>query len=185
MKFISSTNELAIILHNGGVIAYPTEAVWGLGCDPFNEMAVKRILTLKSRPEAKGLILITGQADHLQTWADTLPTEAAQRLLNKTKRPTSWVVPDTDITPSWVRGQHASVAIRLSQHPPVKALCQAFGDAIVSTSANPAGLDPALSAEQVINYFGDQLDAIYNAPLGEAAQPSQVKDILTGELFRA
>lgn len=184
MKLVTSPGELADILRNGGVIAYPTEAVWGLGCDPFNEAAVKRILALKSRPEAKGLILIAGQTSHLQAWADSLASEAAQRLLSQTERPTSWVVPDTEITPSWVRGQHDSVAIRLSQHQPVQAICQAFGGAIVSTSANPAGLDPALSIEQVTDYFGDQLDAIYQAPLGGADQPSQVKDILTGKLFR-
>ncbi|AEF55999.1 L-threonylcarbamoyladenylate synthase [Marinomonas posidonica] len=185
MKLITSTAELANILQQGGVIAYPTEAVWGLGCDPFNQTAVRRILALKSRPEAKGLILIAGDPSQLKPWINTLSEDAAQRLISKTDRPISWVVPDTQITPNWVRGEHQSVAIRLTQHKAVQALCQAFGGVIVSTSANPAGLDPAMTAEDVSHYFGDQIDGIYQAPLGQADQPSQVKDIVTGKLFRA
>ncbi|WP_417526406.1 L-threonylcarbamoyladenylate synthase [Marinomonas shanghaiensis] len=184
MHLVTSTTELADIIRKGGVIAYPTEAVWGLGCDPFNENAVRRILTLKSRPEEKGLILIAGSQEELTPWLETLDMHAAQRLISINDIPTSWVVPDTKITPSWVRGEHQSVAIRLSQHDPVKRLCAAFQGVIVSTSANPAGLDPALSAEEVHAYFGDQIDAIYHAPLGKASKPSQVRDILTDKLFR-
>jgi len=185
MLLISSPKDLALIMRQGGVIAYPTEGVWGLGCDPFNEQAVKRILTLKSRPMEKGLILVGGHASHLQAWVDTLEQEAAERLISHTELPTSWVVPDTSIAPFFVRGEHQSVAIRLCRHQPVQALCDAFNGVIVSTSANPAGLEPAMSAIEVDNYFGNRIDAIYDAPLGSATQPSQVKDILTGTLFRA
>ncbi|REG82663.1 L-threonylcarbamoyladenylate synthase [Marinomonas pollencensis] len=185
MKLIHSPTQLADIVRQGGVIAYPTEAVWGLGCDPFNESAVKKILSLKSRAIEKGLILVAGNAAQLAPWTETLTTEAAERLISKTAIPTSWVVPDTQITPPWVRGQHASVAIRLSQHAPVQALCAAFNGTLVSTSANPAGLDPAMSKEEVIAYFGDGIDAIYDAPLGGNSQPSQVKDLLSDTLFRA
>lgn len=184
MHLITSTAELADIIRKGGVIAYPTEAVWGLGCDPFNETAVKRILALKSRPESKGLILIAGAQEELAPWLTTLDSRAAQRLVSINETPTSWVVPDTQITPSWVRGEHQSVAIRLSQHDPVQRLCAAFQGVIVSTSANPAGFDPAMSAEEVDAYFGDKIDAIFHAPLGEALKPSQVRDILTDKLFR-
>lgn len=185
MKLITSPEKLAEIITQGGVIAYPTEAVWGLGCDPFNESAVKKILTLKSRAMEKGLILVAGNAAQLTPWTTTLSSEAAARLTSKTAIPTSWVVPDTRITPEWVRGQHASVAIRLSQHAPVQALCNAFNGALVSTSANPAGLNPAMSKEEVIAYFGNGIDAIYDAPLGGNSQPSQVKDLLSDTLFRA
>ncbi|MEP0071067.1 MAG: Sua5/YciO/YrdC/YwlC family protein [Marinomonas sp.] len=185
MRLITSPSELADIIRQGGVIAYPTEAVWGLGCDPFNESAVRRILDLKSRPEYKGLILIAGAEQQLTPWLNTLEKEVGERLISQNDIPTSWVVPDTSITPSWVRGEHQSVAIRLTQHAPVQALCNAFQGAIVSTSANPAGLPPAMSIDEIRDYFGDQIDAIYDAPLGNASQPSQVKDILTDTLFRA
>ncbi|QUX94445.1 tRNA threonylcarbamoyladenosine biosynthesis protein RimN [Marinomonas sp. CT5] len=185
MHLITSEIELANIIRNGGVIAYPTEAVWGLGCDPFNESAVRRILAIKSRPESKGLILITGEKEHLTPWLNILDSKSGERLVSMNTIPTSWVVPDTTITPSWVKGEHQSVAIRLSQHEPVKRLCAAFQGVVVSTSANPAGLEPATSAEEVNAYFGEKIDAIYDAPLGTASQPSQVRDILTDTLFRA
>ena len=185
MNLVRSPSELATILKQGGVIAYPTEAVWGLGCDPFNESAVRRILDLKSRPEYKGLILIAGAEQQLTPWLNTLEPKVADRLISINETPTSWVVPDTSITPSWVRGEHQSVAIRLSQHKPVQALCEAFQGVLVSTSANPAGLDPAMTAKEVSAYFGDKIDAIYDAPLGGASQPSQVRDIISDTLFRA
>ena len=184
MHLVTSASELADIIRQGGVIAYPTEAVWGLGCDPFNESSVRRILTLKSRPESKGLILIAGAENQLTPWLDILEPNVAQRLISVNETPTSWVVPDINIAPSWVRGEHESVAIRFSQHKPVQALCDAFQGVIVSTSANPAGLDPAKNIEEVNTYFGNEIDAIYHAPLGEASQPSQVRDILTDKLFR-
>ncbi|MFD1383333.1 L-threonylcarbamoyladenylate synthase [Rhodanobacter aciditrophus] len=185
MLISSNASEIADIIRQGGVVAYPTEAVWGLGCDPFNEQAVQQILTLKSRPMEKGLILITGHESQLTPWQYMLPAEQFARLIAKTERPTSWVVPDTQITPAWVRGQHPSVAIRLSQHEPVQALCHAYQGAIVSTSANPAGLEPAISKEKVIAYFSDKLDAIFDQPLGQASKPSQVLDLMTGQQFRA
>lgn len=185
MLITSDATQVAEILRNGGVVAYPTEAVWGLGCDPFNQQAVQRILTLKSRPVEKGLILIAGAAQHLDPWQEILEHAMFTRLIEVTDRPISWVVPDTLITPDWVRGQHPGVAIRLSQHEPVQNLCSAYQGVLVSTSANPAGLDPARSKEEVMNYFGDTLDAIFDAPLGNAAQPSQVLDLITGKQFRA
>lgn len=185
MLITSDATQVAEILRDGGVVAYPTEAVWGLGCDPFNEQAVHRILTLKSRPVEKGLILIAGAAQHLAPWEEILEPAEYTRLISVTERPTSWVVPDTLITPDWVRGQHPGVAIRLSQHEPVQDLCCAYGGALVSTSANPADLDPARSKEEVMTYFGDTLDAIFDASLGDAAQPSQVLDLLSGKQFRA
>lgn len=185
MLITSDAALIADILRDGGVVAYPTEAVWGLGCDPFNRQAVQRILTLKSRPVEKGLILIAGAAQHLAPWQDILEPSLFTRLIKVTDRPTSWVVPDIQITPDWVRGQHDGVAIRLSQHEPVQNLCSAYNGVIVSTSANPAGLNPARSKEEVRNYFGDTLDAIFDAPLGNAEQPSQVLDLITGQQFRA
>lgn len=185
MLISSDASEIADIIRQGGVVAYPTEAVWGLGCDPFNEQAVHQILTLKSRPIEKGLILITGHKDQLTPWQTILPAEQFDRLIAETERPTSWVVQDTQVTPRWVRGQHQSVAIRLSQHKPVQDLCNAYQGAIVSTSANPAGLNPAASKEEVIAYFGEKLDAIFDQPLGRANKPSQVLDLITGKQFRA
>ncbi|MFT2110937.1 L-threonylcarbamoyladenylate synthase [Marinomonas sp. 2405UD68-3] len=184
MIITSSLSELSSILQQGGVIAYPTEAVWGLGCDPFDEKAVLRILTLKQRPVEKGLILVAGEVNHLSLWKESLSSALYNLLIAKTDKPTSWVVPDIKVAPNWVRGNHQSVAIRLIQHEPIKALCSAFGQVLVSTSANTAGQPPAMTKDDVIHYFGNQIDAIFDAPLGSTKQPSQVKDLLTNKLYR-
>lgn len=177
-------NEIANILKSGGVIAYPTEGVWGIGCDPSNETAVHKLLALKDRPVEKGMILVAGTADQLQPWAKTLPTNLFHKLTAIYDRPTTWLVEDTGIAPVWIRGKHQCTAIRFSQHEGVQALCKAFGGPIVSTSANPSSKAPAMSLEQVQSYFSTELDAIFDAPLGTATQPSQIKNLVTGETLR-
>ena len=184
MIITSSIYEIVSILKQGGVIAYPTEAVWGLGCDPFNKEAVYRILNIKKRPVEKGLILISGEEDHLEKWKHQLSESQYQRLTSKTSKPTSWVVPDTQITPEWVRGEHKSVAIRMIQHAQTTALCSGFGGVLVSTSANTAGNPPAVTQDEVKQYFEGQLDAIFDAPLGDNNQPSQVRDLISNVIYR-
>jgi L-threonylcarbamoyladenylate synthase len=172
------------ILNKGGIIAYPTEAVWGLGCDPKNQTAVIKLLDIKSRPMCKGMILVAGDDTHLAPWLKHLAQPLQAKLLASYESPTSWIVVDQGISPNWVRGDHQSVALRLSQHAGVQTLCQAFKGCIVSTSANPAGLAPALSMDQVLAYFDDKIDAIFDSPLGQATQPSQIKNLIDDQLIR-
>lgn len=172
------------IMRAGGVIAYPTEAVWGLGCDPFNPDAVYRLLELKCRPVGKGLILVTGDVGHLKPWLRML--SPAQKKILKQQWPgfSTWVVPDTDNAPDWIKGDHAGVALRVSAHPLVSALCSTFGGPIVSTSANIAGHPAARSRWQVEHYFHGQLDYVLAGPLGGARQVSVIRDLVTGEPLR-
>lgn len=171
-------------IQQGDVIAYPTEAVFGLGCDPFNQQAVLQLLALKQRAVEKGLILV---AANPQALADlTLLNHQAwsQHVLNSwqdTNQAISWVLPKTNLCPAWISGAHDSVAVRVSHHPIVKALC---GDGVlVSTSANPAGKEPARSCQQVNDYFADQVWCL-DAPLGGLAQPSQIWHAQTGQRLR-
>src|SRR5690606_18310794 len=149
--------EAATALRSGGVIAYPTEAVWGLGCDPRNEAAVLRLLALKQREVDKGLILVGASEAQLTPYIDMLALDAAQRaaVLASWPGPHTWIVPASTQAPAWITGTHTGIAVRVSAHPTVIALCDAFGGALVSTSANRAGepapsrrdaLDPALVA---------------------------------------
>lgn len=172
------------ILNKGGIIAYPTEAVWGLGCDPKNQAAVIKLLSIKSRPMNKGMILVAGDDTHLAPWLKHLSRPLQTKLLASYDSPTSWIVADKNISPNWIRGDHQSIALRLSQHTGVQALCQAFKGCIVSTSANPAGLAPALNIEQVLDYFNGQIDAIFDSHLGQSQQPSQIKNLLDDQLIR-
>ena len=173
------------VLAGGGVVACPTEAVWGLSCDPFNEAAVQHLLELKSRPVEKGLILVAADMDQLR-WL-TRGLEKAQRSRLELSWPgaTTWLVPHGGLVPPWVSGSFDTVALRVSAHPTVVQLCRAFGGPLVSTSANPASAPPALEQFQLRRYFGDALDAIVPGVLGGNRRPSTIKDLATDRVIRA
>ncbi len=136
-----SIDEAAPLLQRGGLLAYPTEAVWGLGCDPDNEAAVLRLLQLKQRPVEKGLILVAAHLDPLRRWLDlpALPPERLARVAASWPGPHTWVMPAAAGAPAWITGGRDSIAVRISAHPVVVALCEAFGGVVVSTSANRGG----------------------------------------------
>ena len=169
----------------GGIIAYPTEAVWGLGCDPWNELAVDKILKLKQRPMHKGLILVASQWSQFEPLVEALTALQVKQLEASWPGPNTWLIPDPQSwVPSWIKGQHSSVALRVSAHPLVASLCDHFNGPIVSTSANLAGGEPARSRLQIEQIFGDQLDYVVNGELGQNKQPSQVIDLVSGQVIR-
>lgn len=179
--------DTAIVsLKQGLVIAYPTEAVFGLGCDPLNESAVQSLLDFKQRSVRKGLILIAGDFSLLAPFVDIsdLSEEIFQKILATRQEPTTWVIPKSERCPAWISGEFDSVAVRISTHPTVRALSAGFNCPIVSTSANLAGKAPALNAKEVEGMFGLRLGAIVDQPLGNWDQPSRIFDALTGQQFR-
>ncbi|MFC5579101.1 L-threonylcarbamoyladenylate synthase [Lysobacter niabensis] len=174
------------VLRDGGVIAYPTEAVWGLGCDPFNEAAVLRLLAIKQRDVAKGLILIAGertQLDGLLDWR-ALPPERLAAVDASWPGPNTWIVPATARIPRWISGEHSGVAVRVSAHPTVAALCREFGGPLVSTSANRAGEPPAFQRDELDRRLLAQLDGASEGETGGLATPSSIRDALTGQVLR-
>ncbi len=170
------------IIQHDGVIAYPTESVYGLGCNPLSEQAVGRILQLKHRPASKGLIMIGASLDHLSPYIYL--TEEQRQTILKQAQPMTWLVNKSSLTPDWVSGVHPKVAIRITQHPVAQLLCHTFGGAMISTSANPAGARPANSLLQVRQYFPDQLDAYISGKTGPLKQATPITDIETGKQFR-
>ncbi|KAA0013107.1 L-threonylcarbamoyladenylate synthase [Billgrantia pellis] len=178
--------EVAVAaLRGGGVIAYPTEAVWGLGCDPDNDEAVARLLRLKARDPAKGLILVAASIDQFAPWLERLAPELHAPLVSSWPGPTTWLVPDNGRTHPLVRGAHDSVALRVSAHSGVAALCRAFGGPLVSTSANRASEPPAMNVDEVRAIFGGELDAIVQGELGGLGRPSTIRNLRTGQVLRA
>jgi L-threonylcarbamoyladenylate synthase len=175
--------QVAGVVKGGGVIAYPTEAVWGLGCDPWNEAAVRRLLALKSRPMHKGLILVAARATQFDFLLNDLPGEWLLRLADSWPGPNTWLVPHQNRLPAWITGRHASVALRVSDHPLVRRLCAETGP-LVSTSANPAGRPSARSRLRVEQYFHGQLDGLLGGPLGGRRNPSLIRDLATGRVIR-
>lgn len=180
-----AVQEAAALLRQGGVLAYPTEAVWGLGCDPFNSRALQRLLLLKERDPSKGVILIAANIDQFKPWLTDI-TPAQQKVLEENwPGPQTWLVKDNGYSPELIRGKHTRVALRVSNHPWVVALCEAFDGPIVSTSANAAGQSPLLSYEEVEQNFGGDLDMILKGALGGLDRPTRITDLATGEVLRA
>ncbi len=174
------------VLRNGGVIAYPTEAVWGLGCDPANEAAVMKLLALKQRPVEKGMILIAADTTQLEGWVrlDALADERRQAVLESWPGANTWIVPAGSRAPRWITGVHDGVAVRVSAHPRVRALCEAWGGPLVSTSANLAGEPPARSREQLDPALLTQLDGLLDGATGGLAQPTRIRIATTGQILR-
>ena len=179
--------QAAHLVRDGGVVAYPTEAVWGLGCDPRNEAAVLRLLALKQREVDKGLILIAAGEAQLAPYIDMAALDDAPRAAVRASwpGPHTWIVPASTDAPAWITGTHAGIAVRVSAHPTVIALCDAFGGALVSTSANRAGepapprrdaLDPALVAG---------VDAVSIGETGELQRPTVIRDARSGDTLRS
>lgn len=168
----------------GGIIAYPTEAVWGLGADPDNSQALARLLALKGRPKAKGLILIAANTAQLEPWLATLSVAARAQLEATWPGPVTWLVPNNKLASEWITGDFTTVALRVTDHPVAQALCLNFGGPLVSTSANPLGQAPARTRAQVKHYFESQLQAIAPGCVGARAQPSEIRDLQTGRILR-
>ena len=183
---IDELNRAANAIAHGGIIAYPTEAVWGLGCCPWNREAVHRILEIKSRPVEKGMILVGVSEEQFEPLMAPLGVEQRQRMSDTWPGPYTWIVPDPDgWTPEWVRGQFDSVAIRVSDHPVVRYLCASMGMPLVSTSANKAGEPPLLTEQQVEEQFAEVVDFIAPGETGIQTAPSEIRNLVTDEVIRA
>lgn len=180
-----SIESITQSVQSGQVIAYPTEAVFGLGCDPDNESAALKILELKQRPVEKGMILIASTYSQVAKYVndELIPFERRPEIFSSWPGPVTWLLPKSAAAPAWITGESEFIAVRVTNHPTVRSLCNALDAPLVSTSANPAGDEPATSASEVAAYFGDDL-IIIDEKLGEQAKPSQIKHSMTGQVLR-
>jgi len=178
-------DQAVTILKQGGVIAYPTEAVYGLGCDPADINAIKRILTLKHREKEKGLILVAANFEQLKPYLQPVTQEIEKKLLASWPGPVTWLMPAKETTSDYIKGQFTTLAVRVSNHPVVKSLCEKFGSAIISTSANIATQEAARTAKQVKEIFSDKLDMIVDGETDKNAKPSEIRDALTDKIIRS
>jgi L-threonylcarbamoyladenylate synthase len=183
---VSDLHAAAAALRRGGVIAYPTESVYGLGCDPHDEAALSRLFAFKGRPPQQGVLLIAADFAQIGRYIalDEVPPAALERVRATWPGPHTWILPRSLQVPAWIAGSHAGIALRVTAHAPAAALCQAFGGALVSTSANRHGEPPARTAAEIRKVFGDHLDAIVDAPVGGLERPTAIRDAISGELVR-
>ncbi|MDY6941439.1 MAG: Sua5/YciO/YrdC/YwlC family protein [Pseudomonadota bacterium] len=173
------------ILRAGGVIAYPTEGVFGLGCDPGDESAVQRIIALKGRSWRKGLILLAAYVDQLRPYLAPIDTEVMARMTALWPGPYTWVVPAAEGVSPLLTGGTGELAVRVTAHPEAARLCLAADMAVVSTSANPSGRPAAHSIHQVRRYFADKIDYIVPGPTGGLLGPTEIRHALSGRILRA
>jgi L-threonylcarbamoyladenylate synthase len=172
-------------LRDGKLIAYPTEAVYGLGCDPYNETAIHQLLELKGRQSKAGFVLIASRFSQLEPWITELNKELIDRAMQTWPGPVTWLFPRAAHVPDYVAGTHPTIALRITAHQPSRELCEAFGSALISTSANPSTANPARSAREVADYFGDGIAGILDGELGNSTRPSEIRDLVSGNVIRA
>ena len=178
-----SVRALAAHLKRGGLIAYPTESCYGLGCDPRNRNAVMRLLKLKQRPQRKGLILIASQYDQLVRYVQpvTLPEQAALKSDGATV--ITRLMPAKSACPRWLRGAHDTLAVRLTAHPGAKALCHGLNTALVSTSANFSGGKSVRTHAECCRLFGTQVWVVPGR-VGKRKKPSTIMAWRDGKIIR-
>lgn len=184
MNYRQNIHLAAETLLDGGVIAYPTEGVFGLGCDPFNADAVGRILDIKQRPVDKGLILIADDLARFAPYLSPLTAEQRSQLVVSWPGPYTWVVPHNGSLPDWITGGRDTVAIRVSGHPLARALSAQAGMPIVSTSANRSGRPSLITSLQVRSVLGGDIDCLLHGRVQTPGQASQIRDLISGRQFR-
>lgn len=175
--------QAVLTLNAGGLIAYPTESVYGLGALPSDRTAVTRLLKLKQRSVRKGLILITDRYERVARYLRPLSLRDWGHIESSWPGPITWLLPVRPHTPFWLRGAHDTLAVRVTDHPLAAALCRAAGSAIVSTSANPSGLAPARDAREVARHFPRGIDYLLCGATGGRARPSEIR-ALDGTVVR-
>jgi L-threonylcarbamoyladenylate synthase len=173
-------------LRTGEVIAYPTEGVFGVGCDPDNPQAIEKLLQLKQRSVDKGLILIAASYEQLLPYIDEsqLTREQLMTVKSSWPGPVTWIMPASSQVSKWVSGQFDTIAVRVTDHPLVQKLCLAYGKPITSTSANLSGLPSCMTTEEVIQQFGAQLPAVLHGKTGGRNKPSEIRDAKTQQVLR-
>lgn len=184
MSATTDINAAVTALRNGHVIAYPTEAIYGFGCDPFNSQAVFKLLSIKRRQPEKGLILVASTWEQIETLTKPLAPQLLSHIKETWPGPVTWVFPASDLVPSWIRGHHDTIALRVSAHPVIQQLCERFCGPIVSTSANIEGHPPKRDYRSCSIAFKDSVDYIINAKCGGQTNPSTIRDAITNQVLR-
>ncbi len=184
--FVSShrLQQAVRILHRGGLVAHPTEGVWGLACEPLNPQAVMRLLAAKQRSPDKGLILVAAHIDAVLPYLAPGNDAILQQAEATWPGPVTWLMPAAPNTPWWLRGTHENIAVRVTAHPLAALLCLAFGGALVSSSANVSGHPAACHSWQVRAQLGEWVDMNLAGDLQTPGQPSEIRDAATGHSLR-
>jgi L-threonylcarbamoyladenylate synthase len=172
----------AEVLLGGGIIAYPTEGVFGLGCLPDDLDAVQRLLDIKRRDADKGLILIAANLEQLDGWIST--ADASSIPAPDPAHPVTWIVSPGERVHPMLRGAHAGIAVRITRYPIAAAICNAVASPITSTSANLSGKQTARNRFVLRRQFAQRVDYIVPGDCGRVRGPSEIRDLKTNKVLR-
>ena len=173
------------VLRSGGVILYPTDTVWGLGCDATNEQAVKRIFEIKKRADAKAMLVLIDNPGKLQSYVDEVP-DIAWDLIEITEKPLTIIYPAArNLAPNLI-AEDKSVGIRITSEDFSKKLCAQFRKPIVSTSANVSGEPTPSNFSQISDEIKSAVDYVVNFRQDELSQPkpSSIIKLGKGNIFQ-
>ncbi|MGX5203283.1 L-threonylcarbamoyladenylate synthase [Aliikangiella sp. IMCC44632] len=176
-------NRVAQVLSQGGVIAYPTESVYGLGCNPYNESALSRILQLKQRPAHKGLIILVSQLEQAEPLIQPLTQAQRDMILQPNDRATTWLIPKQDSVSPLLSGASNKLAVRLTSHPFAKMICELTQQPLVSTSCNKAGKSELTQYSAVRNHWQNLVDKVVRGECG-GQRPSRIIDLINHRVLR-
>lgn len=175
----------ARVLHRGGLVAYPTEAVYGLGCLPWERRAVERLLDMKRRSWRKGLSLIAASREQLEPLVKFPTGLLGEELRLSWPGPVTWVLDAKPSIPFWLTGGRETLAVRVTGHDLSRKLCETAASPLISTSANRSGRPPLRRALHVRREFGTSVDYVLKGKLGGEAKPTMIRDGRTGTVLRA
>ncbi len=169
--------EAVLVLARGGLVAFPTDTVYGLGAHPLLETAVKKIFEVKGRSDEKALPLLLADNSQLELVANKIP-EIAKRLAERFfPGALTLVLFKSDAIPDWVTGGDNKVALRVPNHEVPRSLARALGFPIIGTSANKSGFPPACDAREVVEQLGDNIDLLLDGGPCPGGIPSTVLDV--------
>ena len=172
-------------LRGGGIVAYPTESVFGIGCDPWDRMAVARVFAVKRRPIAKRCIVIASDTGQLERLVDVRSLRFSRSASRYWPGPVTLVAPARDGVPSWLVDADRTLAVRVTDHPVARGLCAMFRGPLISTSANRNGRPPARDTLRVRAVFGTEIDCYVAGRVGGLAAPTRIIDARDGRTIRS
>ncbi|GAT62804.1 L-threonylcarbamoyladenylate synthase [Paludibacter jiangxiensis] len=176
---IQEIKHVIDVLRKGGVILYPTDTVWGLGCDATNEEAVKRIYEIKQRADNKAMLVLMDSTAKLQAYVSEIP-DLAYDLIDMSAKPLTIIYPQGKNLAANLLGDDGSIGIRVSNEDFSKKLCEMFRRPIVSTSANISGVPTPRNFAQISQEIIDAVDYVVQYRQDDLSEPAPSSIIKLG-----
>jgi L-threonylcarbamoyladenylate synthase len=184
-NFSEDIKQAVDVLRKGGIIVYPTDTIWGIGCDATNSQAVKRIFEIKHRADSKALITLVGSIAALERTVDEVP-DIAYQLIEVTDKPLTIIYDKGRNVAPELLAEDGSIGVRVTSEAFSAALCKAFGRALVSTSANISGQPSPTCFSEISDDILNAADYVCTSRRDEATHntPSSIIKISAGGIFK-